>query len=241
MKAVAYTRVSTDEQNPKSQLQVVLEYAKQRGYEVIRTFEENISGSIDPFERPIFQKLLNYIKTNGIEVIVMYDLTRFYRAASPTDTLNKLRKIMEEYKVLVDFAREPEVEDPLLKELWMFIKSWFSSYERLQISLRTRYGMQRVKREGRLYHKPSIVHYFAAWLFNKEPGEVSKEELSKAEEELRAIVSKYWNMSEIKRTKIVELLAKNELKEMYSRFPKAPKSFITFYRFMEEGKVSSSK
>ena len=133
VKAVIYTRVSTDEQNPQSQLQVVMDYAKERGYEVIKTFDDYISGSVDPFKRPGFRKLLEFLKKNGdIDAIVMYDLTRFYRAKSPTEALNRLRKIIEEYNVLVDFAREPVVEDPLLKELWMFIKSWFSSYERLQ-------------------------------------------------------------------------------------------------------------
>ncbi len=162
----------------------------------------------------------------------MYDLTRFYRAKSPTDALNKLRKIIEDYNVLVDFAREPVVEDPLLKELWMFIKSWFSSYERLQISLRTKYGLQRVKREGRLYYKPTLVHYYAAWLFKKEVGEVTQEEVREAKEKLIAIIKSYWNRPEIKRTKIIDILMNNELKEMYQRFPKAPRSIVTIYRLM---------
>jgi len=53
MKAVVYSRVSTEEQTPESQLQVVLDYADRRGYEVVKIFEENISGSIDPLERPV--------------------------------------------------------------------------------------------------------------------------------------------------------------------------------------------
>lgn len=232
MRAVIYTRVSTDEQNPQGQLQVVMDYAKERGYEVVKTFDDYISGSVDPFKRPGFKKLLEYLKDNEIDAIVMYDLTRFYRAKSPTDALNRLRKIIDEYNVLVDFAREPVVEDPLLKELWMFIKSWFSSYERLQISLRTKYGMQRVKREGRLYHKPTLVHYYAAWLFGKDVGEVTKEEVEKAKEQLISIIRTYWEKPEIKKTKIMDILIKNELKEMYARFPKAPKSIVTIYRLM---------
>ncbi|MGQ4833846.1 MAG: recombinase family protein [Candidatus Asgardarchaeia archaeon] len=228
-----YTRVSTDEQNPQGQLQVVMDYAKERGYEVVKTFDDYISGSVDPFKRPGFKKLLEYLKEdNEIDAIVMYDLTRFYRAKSPTEALNRLRKIIDEYNVLVDFAREPVVEDPLLKELWMFIKSWFSSYERLQISLRTKYGIQRVKREGRLYHKPTLVHYYAAWLFGKDVGEVTKEEVEKAKEQLISIIRAYWEKPEIKKTKIMDVLIKNELKEMYTRFPKAPKSIVTIYRLM---------
>lgn len=148
VKAVAYTRVSTDEQNPQSQLQVVLDYVKQRGYELVKVFEEHCTGAIPPLSRPVFKEMLEFVKENGVDVIVLYDLTRFYRGESPVRALQMIREIMDDYNVLIEFAREPEIEDPLLKELWLFIKSWFSTYERLQISLRTTYGLRRLKQEG---------------------------------------------------------------------------------------------
>ncbi|MHC1627886.1 MAG: recombinase family protein [Candidatus Nezhaarchaeales archaeon] len=242
MKAVIYSRVSTEEQDPKSQLTVVLDYAKERGYEIVRVFEEKISGSVDPLERPVFNELIRFVRRNDIQIILMYDLTRFYRAKSPTEALNRLRRIMEEHNVLIDFAREPEIEDPLMRELWLFIKSWFSSYERLQASLRTRYGIARLKNEGKLYHKPTIVHYYAAWLYDKDFTELTKEELERARRQLIAIVKKYFKNPAYKRTQVGSLLAKNELREMYIRFPKAPKSYITFYRLMRgEGFFQAKK
>jgi len=192
-KAIAYTRVSTDEQNPQSQLQVVLDYIEQRGYELVKVFEEHCSGAIPPLNRPVFKKMLEFVKENGVEVIVLYDLTRFYRGESPVKALQMIREIMDQYGVLIEFAREPEIEDPLLRELWLFIKSWFSTYERLQISLRTTYGLRRLKQEGKLYHKPSIVHYYAAVLFGKDLSELTKEEVERAKKLLREILQKYWN------------------------------------------------
>jgi len=237
MRCVIYTRVSTEEQNPKSQLEDVLKYANEHKYKVIKVFEENISGSIDPFKRPVFVKMLEFIKYNSIEIIVMYDLTRFYRAPSPIDALNKLRSIIDNYNVLVMFAKEPEIEDPLMRELWMFLKSWFATYERLQVSIRTKYGLFRVKKEGKLYHKPDLAYYYAAWLYNKELGNVTKEEYQVAKKQLIGIISKYWNCQSIKKTKIYSILANNELREMYIRFPKAPKSYITFYRLIQNNKI----
>ena len=233
MRCVVYIRVSTEEQNPKGQLQVVLDYCRQKGYEVLERFEENISGGVDPFRRPRFREMLDYVRANWVDVIVMYDLTRFYRAPSPTEALNRLRRLVDEYGVLVDFAREPEIEDPLLRELWMFIKSWFATYERLQASLRTRYGLARLRREGRLYHKPSIEHYYAAWLYNKDFKQLTKGEVETARRQLVSIVLKYWKNPAYKRTKIGEILANNELRGMYERFPKAPKSYLTFYRLLQ--------
>ena len=239
MKAVIYSRVSTDEQNPKSQLQIVLDYARKKEYDIIKIYEENISGSVYPLERPIFREMLRYCRLNSIDVILMYDLTRFYRPppGKVADTLSLLRKIIDEYSVLIDFAREPDIQDPLLAELWRFIKSWVSAYERLQISLRTKYGLMRVKREGRLYHKPSIVHYYAAWLFEKNVGEVTMEEYENASKQLYHIIKKYWDDPAYKRTMIGEVLAKNELREMYIRYPQAPKDYLTIYRFIKRSRV----
>lgn len=233
MRAVIYTRVSTDEQNPRSQLNDVLDYAYKRGYYIVKVFEENISGSIDPFNRPVFTQMLDYIINNNIEVIVMYDLTRFYRAKSPIEALNKLRIIIDKYQVLIDFAREPEIEDPLMRELWMFLKSWFATYERLQASIRTKYGMARLKKEGKLYHKPSLAHYYAAWLYNKGINEITKVEVDKARKRLREIISKYWNNSSIKKSEIINILVNKELRDLYIKFPKAPKSYISIYRLMK--------
>ncbi len=236
MKAVIYSRVSTSEQNPKSQLEEVLRYAAGKGYEVVRVFEENISGSVNPLERPVFREVLKYIRDNDIDVLLMYDMTRFYRPppGRVSEALSLMRKIMNEYNVLIDFAREPVIEDPLLAELWKFLKSWVAAYERLQISLRTRYGLMRVKKEGKLYHKPSIVHYYAAWLFNKSVGDVTREELEAAKKQLLAIVKRYWDNPAIRKTKIAKILAENELRGMYQRFPNAPKSYITFYKLIRK-------
>lgn len=166
--------------------------------------------------------MLNYIRKRDIDVILMYDLTRLYRPPSGkvADALNLLREIIEEYSVLIDFAREPAIEDPLLAELWRFFKSWVSAYERLQISLSTKYGMLKVKREGRLYYKPSIVRYYAAWLFEKNVGDVTVEEYENAEKQLYQIIRKYWDNPMYKRTLIGEILTKNKLRERcISDFP----------------------
>ena len=219
VKAVAYTRVSTNEQNPQSQLQVVLDYIEQRGYELVKVFEEHCTGAIPPLNRPVFKEMLKSVKENGVEVIVLYDLTRFYRGESPVRALQMIREIMDDYNILIEFAREPEIEDPLLKELWLFIKSWFSTYERLQISLRTTYGLRRLKQEGKLYHKPSIVHYYASAIFGKDLAELTKEEVERAREKsckstgtghTRRLKSvKYWHKPNLRSSTINSLTPPN--------------------------------
>jgi len=237
MKAVIYSRVSTEEQDPESQLQDILDYAEDKGYEVIHIFEENISGSVNPLDRPIFKNVLNFISENEVEILLMHDLTRFYRPApgKVSETLGMLREIMDRYSVLIEFVSEPKIQDPMLSELWRFLKSWISAYERLQISMRTRYGLLRVRREGKLYHKPDIVYYYASWIYGKKLGSIDQREYEAAKKQLVKIVERYWKDRTIKKTKIGELLSRNELREMYIRFPTAPKSYLTFYRLMNNG------
>ena len=238
MDAVAYVRVSTDEQNPQGQLQVLQQYANERGYNIVKVFEENISGSVPPLKRKVFREMIEFCKENRIGVVVMYDLTRFYRAESPTETLNLLKMLPKEYGIFIDFAREPQIEDPFLKELWEFIKSWFASYERLQISTRTKYGMMRLRKEGKLFHRPTLLHYFTATLFNKDLSEVTQEDLKEAKVRFVAIVSKYWYDSRFKKHRIAEILREYEdiFKKMYSRFKDAPTSYHAFWKIMS-GKI----
>ena len=234
MKAVIYSRVSTEDQNPESQLQVIIDYARGKGYEISNVFQENISGSINPFDRPIFKKLLHYIGSNDVDILLLHDLTRFYRPppGQVSKALSIMREIIDRYNVLIEFVSEPQIDDPMLSELWKFLKSWISAYERLQISIRTRYGLLRIRREGKLYHKPDLVYYYAAWINEKDVGEVTREEYELARRQLKRIVEKYWFDNNFKRTRIADILAKNELKELYIRYPYAPKSYLTFYRLM---------
>ncbi len=194
---------------------------------------ENISGAVNPLKRPKFKELLEFIKEKNIGIILMWDMTRFYRASSPTESLMLMKDIMNKYNVVFEFAREPIIEDPILRELWEFIKAWFSSYERLQISMRTKLRLARLKSEGKLYHKPSLIHYYASWLFGKGFKELTKKEFEIARKQLKSIVEKYWNNPAIKKRRIGEILEENELREMYIRFPKAPKDYLTFYRLMK--------
>jgi len=233
LKAVVYSRVSTEKQDPKAQLQAILDYAQKKNYEIVEIFEENISGSVPPMERPVFRQALEFAKRNHIGIILLYDLTRFYRAESPSEAVQTLKNIMKNYGIVFDFVREPEIEDPYLRELFEFLKLWYASFERWNVSLRTRYGIQKLKAQGKLYHRPTLLHYYGAWLFDKDPGELTPEELEVAKKQLKAIILKYWNNPNIARRGVGELLAQNELREVYIRYPKAPKSYWALKKLVE--------
>jgi len=70
--------------------------------------------------------------------------------------------------------------------------------------LGTTYGLRRLKQEEKLYHKPSIVHYYASAIFGKDLSELTKEDIERAKKLLRKILQKY--CGPYKKTKSVKYL-----------------------------------
>jgi len=243
MKCVVYLRISTgwEKQNPESQFVEVERFCKENNLEIAKKFIDTISGAVPPMERPKFKEMIEYCQKHDIPIIVMYDLTRFYRGKTALDVMSELRRIMEKYKVIILFAREPQIDDPMLRELFLILKSWYSAYERMMISQRVKYGMLRLKKEGKLYHKPTLEWYYASWLYGKDFNELTKEELENAKKQLYNIIMKYWKNPRYKRTRIHEILRERELAGMCERFPKALRTYHVVWRFIKRVQKESGK
>lgn len=245
-RVAVYSRVSTEEQITESQLVEVMEYCRQKGYTVVKVFEEEISGAVDPLERPVFREMLEFVRRENIVAIVIYDMTRFYRAPSPTLALARLNDIMEKYGVIIEFVAEPQIQDPLLNELWRFMKAFISTYERMMISMRTRYGLRRVREEGRLYHRPTLLHYFAyVYLGKPKPKDDERDGLfldltiDKFQHAARAfilIVERY--RQKVPWSSLPAVLIQHEplIQTMYEYFPNAPRSPEAYKRAYELAK-----
>jgi len=82
MKAVIYTRTSslTDRQNNDRQVSDLTNYANTNGIDVVKTFNEKISGSAKNADRAILTECLEYAEANHIDIILCSELSRFGRA-----------------------------------------------------------------------------------------------------------------------------------------------------------------
>jgi DNA invertase Pin-like site-specific DNA recombinase len=230
--AVAYLRVSTDMQDINAQRVAVLEYAKKNNFNIVKEFkDEDVSGATRIYDRKAVKEMLEFCKSNDIHHIIAYDLTRLGRY-DPFDLVTDIRNISKEYDVVFHFVNEPQINDPMLKKIWDFVKTWFAEFERLQISRRTRYGLEKLKQEGRLYHRPSLIHYYACVLFNKDLSKITNDDVERAKQVLKQYINSYL-VNGVKKLKIPELLMKNELKPVYLRFPKAPKNPFSMYKLLK--------
>lgn len=81
MKAIIYARVSSvsDRQNTDRQISDLTAYASANGYEVVKVFSEKISGAKKNSEREVLLACLDYAKSNGIDIILVSELSRLGR------------------------------------------------------------------------------------------------------------------------------------------------------------------
>lgn len=79
--AVIYARVSSvgDRQNTARQVEDLMKYADVNGCEVVKTFEEHISGATKNEERAVLCECLNFCITNKIDTLLISELSRLGR------------------------------------------------------------------------------------------------------------------------------------------------------------------
>jgi len=81
VKVVIFSRVSTLTQDYQRQTDELLEYADKMGYSVEKVFEEKISGAKKNEERKELMAMMSYIKSNRIEKVLTWELSRIGRNA----------------------------------------------------------------------------------------------------------------------------------------------------------------
>ena len=79
MKVVIYARVSTQVQDYKRQTQELKEYSSKMGWEVIKSFEEKISGAKNNEDRPKLVEMVHFVKENKIDKVLCWELSRIGR------------------------------------------------------------------------------------------------------------------------------------------------------------------
>jgi len=122
-KSVIYARVSSlsERQNTERQINDLKKYAQYTGVEVVKIFEEKISGGTKNKERPILTECLEYCKTNKINILLTSELSRIGRNAFEVlDTVKTLidAKInlymQKEQFLLLDNKGKPSTFAPIM-------------------------------------------------------------------------------------------------------------------------------
>jgi DNA invertase Pin-like site-specific DNA recombinase len=79
MNVVIMVRVSGQTQDYTRQIEELKEYSTKMNYKVLGVFEEKISGGKKNEERPELVKMMNFIKSNKVDKVLTWELSRLGR------------------------------------------------------------------------------------------------------------------------------------------------------------------
>lgn len=161
--AVIYSRVSssTDRQTTTRQVNDLTSYAKSSKLDVLKVYEEKISGVKKNAERQILQYCLDFCITNRIDVLLVSELSRLGR--NTFELLSTVQMLIEakiniyfqkEQFYLLDENKNPSLFTPIL----IAVLGTAAQLERENIQYRLNSGRaQYINRGGKLGRKPGSV------------------------------------------------------------------------------------
>ena len=225
VRAVAYLRVSQADENIENQRVKIEEFAESKGIEVVGFFADvDVSGTTPPRDRPQYKSMLDFCRLNGVKTIIFYDLSRLARSVE--DGLIELKQLAEEgfnfYFAGMDFLNYDL--DPMMKKKIILDFLWFAELYVEDIRKRTSVAMQKLKNEGKLYHRPTILHYLALHLSGKERfADLSREDLERAKRHVKSMFEFHVKLG-VPWYRIHKMFLERHA-EVYHKFPKAPRSY----------------
>jgi putative DNA-invertase from lambdoid prophage Rac len=156
--AIAYLRVSTEEQTVQTQKIAIINWAKDHNYQVLYFFEDPaVSGKIPATSRKGFQEVVEFVKCSKVEAVLVYELSRVGRTF--WDTLDAI-KVIEEHSPLISCSpRESflQTTDTSIRKLMISILTWVAEREREMLVQRTKDGMKRARFAGKDIGRPQKI------------------------------------------------------------------------------------
>ena len=153
--AFGYLRVSTDEQTVLNQKLAIEKWAQDNDYEILDFFEDSsISGKIPAIDRPAFREMLNLVRSDSVDSVIVYELSRVGRTF--WETLDAIKSI-EKYSPLISCSPKEiflQTTDPSVRKLMIGILTWVAEREREMLIQRTKDGMVRAKMAGKNIGRP---------------------------------------------------------------------------------------
>lgn len=154
-RAALYMRVSTKGhgQTTETQALALRDYAGHRGFTIVEEYrDEGISGSKD--SRPALDKLMKDARARKFDVVIVARFDRFGRST------RHLILALEEFHTLgIDFISLNESIDTstTIGKFFFTVLGAFAEFERGIIRERVQAGVDRARRQGKRFGRPSVI------------------------------------------------------------------------------------
>ena len=153
--AFGYLRVSTEEQTILNQRIAIKKWASDNDYEILEFFEDaSVSGKVAAINRPAFNEMLEIVRNEQVDAVIVYELSRVGRTF--WETLDAIKAI-EQYAPLISCSAKEvflQTTDPSIRKLLIGILTWVAEREREILIQRTKDGMIRAKISGKMIGRP---------------------------------------------------------------------------------------
>jgi DNA invertase Pin-like site-specific DNA recombinase len=151
MKVVIYSRVSTQIQEYKRQTEELKEYSKKMGWDVLKSFEEKVSGGKENEDRPKLMEMIQYIEKNKVDKVLCWELSRIGRN---TIEVLKTIKLLNQHCISL-YIKNYNIEtlndkcevNPLSNFMIQILTS-VSEMERTTIRQRVKSGYENYRKNG---------------------------------------------------------------------------------------------
>lgn len=148
-KVVLYIRVSSEDQNLGNQLKVLREYCKNNEMVITEIYMDKISGT--KASRPNFNRLLKDMRSRKFKTLVVWKLDRIGRSLQH---LIDLIQEMNNKKVDLIVTSQNIDTTTASGKLMFHVIGAFAEFESTLISERTKLGMARAKKDGKIIGRP---------------------------------------------------------------------------------------
>ena len=151
-RAALYSRVSTYDQNPQTQILDLRQMADQRGYEIVQEYSDKISGT--KAKRPGLDQMMTDARRGRFDVVLVWACDRIARSTRHfLEVLDDLSRLEVEF---ISFRENIDTAGPLGRAIIVIIGA-IAELERSLIVERVRAGMRRARLEGQQIGRAPLV------------------------------------------------------------------------------------
>jgi DNA invertase Pin-like site-specific DNA recombinase len=148
MKVAIYSRVSTSKQDNGNQLIELREFAAKQNWQVVTEYADTVSGS-GKKDRVQFERMMLAASQKQFDVLLFWKLDRFTREGT-RKTLAYLTRL-DAWGVAWRSYSEPFFDScGVMRDVIISIMATLAEQERISISERTKAGLARAKRSGKV-------------------------------------------------------------------------------------------
>jgi DNA invertase Pin-like site-specific DNA recombinase len=155
VRAAYYLRVSTELQELDNQRGEIMPFIERRGWKLIHSFEDVMSGRKSEKDRPGFAAMLKAAHQRKFDIVVFWALDRLTREGTRA-TLNYLQRLESKGVDYVSYQEQWLDSTGPFKDVMISMFATLAKQERARISERTIAGLKIARAKGKRLGRPPL-------------------------------------------------------------------------------------